>query len=88
MSDTPRTDAEEIPFHAIKLPHFPNGKLDVSCKWVSSSFARTLEREVAASNRELVEWERRYDQLKQQLKEEKNHSLSLIEERDKDSRPS
>lgn len=54
MSDTPRTDAADVPYFAIELPRFPGGSFDTTIHFVPSDFARQLERELNEANKSLA----------------------------------
>lgn len=57
MSTTPRTDAQELDVQAIAIESDPRNRRGIKRKYVPSSFARTLETELATlrqQNAELV----------------------------------
>ena len=69
MSDTPRTDDEEM-----------SPRLDVECMIVSADFARQLERELAEARKQRDEW---FEVFAKNLKEKGNLRDHLAEAQDK-----
>jgi len=55
-SATPRTDAEEVDLTiAIKIERLPSGRNQYVKKYVTATFARQLERQLAAAHDEAME---------------------------------
>lgn len=88
MTTTPRTDAASIPFHAIKLPAFPSGHVDVNCKFVAAGEMAKLERELQQAKQEVEEaksrchchdWRNQCDQLRREKQELETQLAEQIE---------